>query len=156
MGDNQWILLVLLGAIVLLFTLLRKKGNVRKYPEIVQAVLFEVKLNQSLADYFSRNDKYRRFEYVNWEMNKDKIGFLSDSLKQMLKEAFTLAKEFNDKIKQAKKAKDHSHKNIDLARLKELLAICREELENWMVEKTGKKELPPRYPTLMDTFFGER
>ena len=45
----------------------------------------------------------RRFENVNWLMNKDKIGFLGESLKDMLRETFKLVEEFNQQIKAAKK-----------------------------------------------------
>ena len=114
------------------------------------------RLNQALAEYFLEIEKPRRFENANWLMNKDKIGFLGESLKQMLKETFTLVEEYNKQIKEAKKAKSDSYKTIDLTRFKELLDKCRQELEDWMVQKTGSKELPPKYPTLMGTLFGER
>ena len=89
-------------------------------------------------------------------MNKDKISFLGESLKVMLKETFALVEEYNKQIKDAKKAKNESYKTIDLTRFKELLEKCRQELEDWMIQKTGAKDLPPKYPTLMDSLFGQR
>jgi hypothetical protein len=113
-------------------------------------------LDQALAEHFLEITKMRRFENVNWLMNKDKIGFLGESLKDMLRETFKLVEEFNQEIKAAQKAKSDSYKTIDLTRFKELLDKCRQELEDWMVQKTGQKELPPKYPTLWGSLFGER
>jgi hypothetical protein len=118
--------------------------------------LFDIKINQALAANFLIIEKPRRFENANWMMNKDKISFLGETVKDMLKEVFILVEDYNKQIKAAKKAKSDSYKSIDMTRFKELLEKCRQELEDWMVQKTGAKELPPKYPTLMGTFFGER
>ena len=156
MDNGAWLLIVVVGIILILFSLLRGRGGPAKYPEVVQALLYDVKLNQVLVENFLHFEKPRRFADSNWLMNKDKIGFLGESLKLMLKETFVLVEEFNKKIKESKKAKSDSYKTIDLTRFKELLDKCRQELEDWMVQKTGSKELPPKYPTLMGTLFGER
>jgi hypothetical protein len=89
-------------------------------------------------------------------LNKDKINFLGESAKEMLREIFAMVEDYNKQIKAAKKAKSDSYKSIDLTRFKELLDKCRQELEDWMIQTTGQKDLPPKYPTLMGTFFGER
>ena len=156
MGTGSWVLIAVIGIVLIFFSLIRRRGGVAKYPEVVQALLYDIKLNQALATHFQEMVKPRQFENVNWLMNKDKIGFLGESLKDMLREIFTLVEEYNQQIKAAKKAKSDSYKAIDLTRFKELLDKCRQELEDWMVQKTGQKELPPKYPTLMGTFFGER
>jgi hypothetical protein len=142
--------------LLILFTLIRRKGGAAKYPEVVQSILFDIKINQALAANFLIIEKPRRFENANWMMNKDKISFLGETVKDMLKEVFILVEDYNKQIKAAKKAKSDSYKSIDMTRFKELLEKCRQELEDWMVQKTGAKELPPKYPTLMGTFFGER
>jgi hypothetical protein len=74
----------------------------------------------------------------------------------MLKETFALVEEYNKQIKAAKKDKSDSYKTIDLTSFKELLGKCRQELEDWMIQKTGSKDLQPKYPTLMGFFLGER
>jgi hypothetical protein len=155
-GNGSWLLIVVAAIILILFSLLRRRGGPDKYPEVVQALLYDVRLNQALAANFLIFEKPHRFENTNWQMNKDKIGFLGESLKLMLKESFVLVEEFNKKIKEAKKNKSDSYKTIDLTRFKELQDKCRQELEDWMVQKTGHKELPPKYPTLMGSIFGER
>ena len=146
MGAGAWVLVAILGIILILVSLVRRRGGAAKYPEVVQALLYDVKFNQALAGNFPKVEKPRRFENANWLMNKDKIGFLGEQLKLMLKETFTLVEEYNKQIKAAKKAKSDSYKTIDLTRFKELLDKCRQELEDWMVQKTGSKELPLNIP----------
>jgi Sec-independent protein translocase protein TatA len=153
---ETWEIILIIGIVLILFSLVRRRGGAAKYPEVVQALLYDVKLDQALAEHFLEITKLRRFENVNWLMNKDKIGFLGESLKDMLRETFKLVEEFNQQIKEAQKAKSDSYKTIDLTRFKELLDKCRQELEDWMVQKTGQKELPPKYPTLWGSLFGER
>ena len=153
---QTWVIIAIIGIVLILFSLVRRRGGAAKYPEVVQALLYDVKLDQALAEHFLEITKLRRFENVNWLMNKDKIGFLGESLKDMLRETFKLVEEFNQQIKEAQKAKSDSYKTIDLTRFKELLDKCRQELEDWMVQKTGQKELPPKYPTLWGSLFGER
>jgi hypothetical protein len=153
---ETWEIILIIGIVLILFSLVRRRGGAAKYPEVVQALLYDVKLDQALAEHFLEITKLRRFENVNWLMNKDKIGFLGESLKDMLRETFKLVEEFNQQIKAAQKAKSDSYKTIDLTRFKELLDKCRQELEDWMVQKTGQKELPPKYPTLWGSLFGER
>ena len=156
MGSGSWVLIAVIAIVLIIFSLLRRRTGAAKYPEVVQALLFDIKLNQALAQHFLEIVKPRRFENVNWKMNKDKIGFLGESLKEMLREVFAKVEEYNNQIKADQKAKSDNYKTIDLTRFKELLEQCRKELEDWMVEKTGNKELPAKYPTLMGTLFGER
>ena len=156
MTSSTWLVVVVLAIILLLFSLFRRRGGPAKYPEIVQSLLYDIKCDQALADTFLQREKPRRFEDSNWQMNKSKIGFLGESVKQKLKESFALVEEFNKQIKECKKTHSDSYKAIDLTKFKELLAKCRQELEDWMVEKTGQKELPTKYPTLTGFFFGER
>ena len=156
MNGVSWAFIAIIIIIVILISLTRRRGGTAKYPEIVQGLLYDVRINQGIAKFFPELKKPRRFENTNWLMNKDKIGFLGESLKLMLKETFTLVEEYNKQIKEAKKAKSESYKNIDLTRFKELLEKCRMELEDWMIQKTGAKDLPPKYPTLMDSLFGQR
>jgi hypothetical protein len=155
-ATGSWVIIAIVGIVLIFFSLLRRRGGAAKYPEVVQALLFDIKLNQAMAIHFLEIAKPRRFENVNWQMNKDRIGFLGESLKEMLREVFAKVEEYNKQIKEAQKAKSDSYKAIDLTRFKELLEKCRQELEDWMVQKTGQKELPPKYPTIMGTFFGER
>lgn len=156
MAEGSWIVIVTIIIILFLFALLRRRGGPAKYPEVVQSILYDIKFNQVLASTFLERQKPHRFENANWQMNKTKIGFLSESIKQMLKDIFAMVEEYNVTIKTAKKEKSDSYKSLDLTHFKELLEKCRQELEGWLIEKTGYKELPPKYPSFWSTFFGER
>lgn len=156
MSLSTWILLIVLGVIVLLFTLIRPRSNPQKYPEVIQYILYDVRMNQALVETFLKRDKPKTFERNNWEINKSKISFLTETQKELLKETFGLIDEFNVIIKAAKKSKSDSYKILDLARLKVLLDSCQKELEDWMVKTTGQKEIAPKYPSMWSTFFGER
>lgn len=156
MSAGAWILIITLGIILILVSLVRRRGGAAKYPEVVQSLLYDIRFNQGLSAHLFELEKPRRFENTNWLMNKEKIGFLGEQLKLMLKETFALVEEYNKQIKAAKKDKSDSYKTIDLTRFKELLDKCRQELEDWMIQKTGSKDLPPKYPTIAGMFFGER
>jgi hypothetical protein len=156
MNGGGWILIITILVILLLFSLLRRRGGPSKYPETVQSILWDIKLNQVLADTFLLRQKPAAFEKINWQMNEKKIGFLTETLKVELKEIFTLVDEFNVQIIAAKKNKSDSYKSLDLTRFKELLAKTRQELEDWMITTTGSKDLPPKYPTLSSMFMGDR
>jgi len=53
-------------------------------------------------------------------LNKDKINFLGESAKEMLREIFAMVEDYNKQIKAAKKAKSDSYKSIDLTRFKRI------------------------------------
>ena len=156
MNAGTWILIIVSVAIVIIFMLLRPRAGARKYPEVVQFILYDIKMNQALVDTFSRREKPKTFEHNNWEMYKDRIGFLTETQKDLLRETFGLVDEFNVVIKAAKKSKTNSYKNIDLSKFKELLDKCQKELEDWMITNTGQKDLPLKYPSIWSTLFGER
>ena len=142
--------------VVMAFSLLRGRGGVRHRPEVVQFLLFDVKLNQALVDTFHQREKPRRFERTNWEINKSKTSFLSDELRETLRMSFVMVEELNQYLKAIKKEKSRSHKELNVSKLKEPLAKCREGLEGWLMDAIGTTEVAPRYPTLMGTLFGER
>lgn len=103
MSAGAWVTVITLAIILILVSLVRRRGGAAKYPEIVQALLYDVRFNQGLTAYFPKLKKPRRFENTNWTMNKDRIGFLGEQLQLNLKEAFTMVEEYNKQIKAAKK-----------------------------------------------------
>lgn len=150
------VMIVTMVIVVILFSLFRGKGAVRHKPEVVQFVLFDVKMNQALASAFYDRKKIRGFERTNWEINKSKISFLGESLKDTLRSTFALVEELNAEVKAVKKDKTRDRREVDVSKLTEPLVKCREGLEAWLMETIGTLEVKPRYPTMMGMFFGER
>jgi hypothetical protein len=138
--------------IIALFSFLRGRGGVRQRPEVAQFLLYDVKMNQSLVEVFYIQEKPRRFEKSNWEINKNRIGFLDESLKETLKMTFGMVEELNQDIKLVKKNKT-SHQSINVTKLVEPLAACRKGLEDWMMENLGTTDPPLKYPSIWDTLF---
>ena len=138
--------------VITLFSFLRSRGGATQRPEVAQFVLYDVKMNQSLVTAFHLQEKPRRFEKSNWEINKNKIGFLDESLKETLKMTFGMVEDLNQDIKLAKKNKT-SYQSINVSQLIEPLVTCRKGLEDWMMENLGTTELPNKYPSIWDTLF---
>ncbi|HXY73829.1 MAG TPA: hypothetical protein VEH58_00735 [Dehalococcoidales bacterium] len=156
MDASIWILIAIIAAALLLLSLLRPRGGPSKYPEVAQAILWDVKINRIIAENFLQYPKVKTFETNNWRLNRSRIRFLSESQQKLLQETFKNIEEDNRLIKAAKKAKSDSYKNIDLSALKANLDKCILELENWLQTNIGTKELPPKYPTISGMFFGDR
>ncbi len=157
--DWDWgavVLLLTMVVIFVIFSFARGRGGVRHQPEVVKFLLFDVKMNQALVDTFYERKKVRGFERTNWEINKSRISFLSESLKETLRNTFTMVEELSAEVKALKKDKTRDRREVDVAKLKEPLAKCREGLEGWLMETLGTTEVPIRYPSLTGFFFGER
>ncbi len=157
MDTGGLVLIVSVIVIVLLFSLLRGRGgSVRNRPEVIQFLLFDVKINQALVETYHQREKFKRFERTNWELNKSKISFLSDSLQETLKMTFSMVEDINAELKIIKKDKSRSFKEINVSQLEEPLAKCREGLEGWLIDAIGTTEVPIRYPSLTGFLFGDR
>ena len=143
-------LLVVIG----LFAFLRGRGSPRRHPEIVQLILGDVKMNQALVAAFYLREKPKLFERNNWELYKNHVEFLGESLRETLAMTFGIVEDINQEIRLVKKSKT-SHHSIDVTKLNEPLAACRKGLEDWMMENLGTTEPPTKYPSLIGTFFGQ-
>ena len=157
MDSGALVLIVSVIVILVLFSLLRGGGgSIRRRPEVVRFLLFDVKINQALVDSFHQRDKPKRFEKTNWEINKRKIAFLGEDLTETLRTTFDMVEGFNSQIKQMKKSGALSHQDMDVSSLVEPLKKCREGLESWLMDTLGTLDVPIRYPSLSGFLFGER
>jgi len=156
MDSGALALVLTLVLVVVLFSFLRGRGGVRHRPEVVQFLLYDVKLNQALVETFHIREKPRRFERTNWEINKSKISFLGESLKETLTMTFAVVEDLNREIKLIRKSRSSGHQDMDVSKLRGLLAKCREGLEGWLMDNVGTTDLPPRYPSITGFLFGER
>jgi len=48
----SWAFIAIIIIIVILISLTRRRGGVAKYPEIVQGLLYDVRINQGIAKFF--------------------------------------------------------------------------------------------------------
>ena len=148
------IVIVPILIVVALLSFLRGRGSVRRHPEIVQLIRNDVKMDQALVAVFHLREKPKQFERNNWELYKNNVGFLGESLNETLRLTFSMVEDLNQEIKLAKKNK-MSHQGINVTNLTEPLAACLKGLEDWMIENLGTTEPPTKYPSLLGTFFGQ-
>jgi len=153
---NPLPLIIIIILLAIVFTWVRVGGSrVRRRPDFVQRLIYEVRLNQALVETYHLREKPRKFETTAWRMSQDNIDFLDDSLQQTLTDLFTTVGEFNEQIKAARKTKVFSQLNIDVNKIKEPLAESRKGLEDWLEEMTGQRELPSKYPSIFGWWFGQ-
>ena len=157
MDFGNVIIIVAILAIVLLQFVLRRRKPETMHGQIAQNLLMEVRLNQALAGSFHLRQKPKKFEVTIWQRNKTKLDFLSQSLQVVLSDTFMMAEDFNRQIEAARKYKSNSYiVNISIDKLKEPLDKSKEGLEEWLLANVGRKEPPPKYPSLFDSLFGGR
>ena len=157
MDFGNVIIIVAILAIVLLQFVLRRRKPETMHGQIAQNRLMEVRLNQALAGSFHLRQKPKKFEVTIWQRNKTKLDFLSQSLQVVLSDTFMMAEDFNRQIEAARKYKSNSYiVNISIDKLKEPLDKSKEGLEEWLLANVGRKEPPPKYPSLFDSLFGGR
>ncbi len=154
-GGNLLLILAVMGLILLVFFLRKGYRPERTRPEVVQNLLTEVRLNLALVGVFHLQQKPKKFELNSWQRNKTRVNFLAPSLQHALSEGFGMAEDFNRQIDVAKKSKSASHTvNIDVDKLKEPLTKSKLGLEEWLLINIGAKQLPPKYPGIIDSLFG--
>ncbi len=156
-GENAPLIVVAVIVLVLLQIFLRKSKPEAAEQEVVQSLLLEVRVNQALLESFHLWQKPRKFEMVSWRRNKTKLDFLNQSLQSALSDAFGMAEDVNQRVVDAKKYKSASYLvGINIDKLKEPLAKSKEGLEEWLLMKLGTIDPSPKYPGLLDGWFGGR
>ncbi len=89
MGLDALPAIILLVVLIVVFTSLRGRigligrGN---QPEVVQSLLWDVRLNLALVETFHVREKPRKFERANWEENKDRLDFLGEAFAKKCKD----------------------------------------------------------------------
>ena len=156
-GGNALFIVAIIGLVLLQFFFIRRRKPETTHREIVQNLLSEVGLNQALVETSHLREKPKKFAMTGWQINKNKLDFLDQSLQVVLSDAFMMAEDFNRQIEATKKHKSASFIiNPNMGRLKEPLAKSREGLEQWLLSKVGTTEPPLKYPSIFDTLFGGR
>jgi len=155
MGSGVLLVIFTIIVLVVIIALWRGAGGVKNRPQLVQNLLWDVKLNQGLVETFYLREKPRKFATTHWQASKTMLGFLEESLRSTLAEAFGMVEDSNQQIETVKRDKSGDHRDINVGKLNEPLARSKQGLEDWLLENTGHKELPPKYPSLRGTLFGE-
>ena len=155
MEFNPLPFIIILILLAVVFTWVRLGGSkVRQRPDYVQRLIYEIRLNQALVETFRNREKPRKFETTIWHMFRSEIDFLEDSLQKNLTDVFDIILEYNEQIQAARKTKAYDLMNINVNKIKKPLARCRKELEDWLEEATGHRELPTKYPSIFGWWFG--
>ncbi len=154
-GENIPFVLMIVGLILLQFFLRRRRSSETNPQEIAQSLLSEVKLNLRLAEVFTFHWQAKKFLTTNWQINKNKLDFLDQSLQGTLSDAFTIAEDFNQQIAAAKKYKSASYMaSVDVGKLKGTLTKSEQGLEQWLQAKGGATEPPVKVPGVFDDWLG--
>lgn len=151
---------LLLGAIALIlfqYFIRPKRSPALNQQDLVQNLAAEVRLNLRVAEFFSFEYKARSFLTTTWHLNKNKLDFLDTALQRDISDAFILAEDYNHQIGEARKNKSTSYMaNINIDKLKTLLARCQEGLEQWLLLKTGSRNPPEKTPGMFEDLLGKR
>lgn len=156
--SNLWGILPLVAiviVVILVQSFLTRKGKPETQRTIVQNVLMDVNINQTILDMITDGQLPKRFSSNNWQLNRHRIDFLTESMQISLSDTFDIVDELNQQIRLARKGKSLQSNYIDMKRLREPLARSRRGLEDWLMANGGPQDGPPiRYPSISDTLFG--
>jgi hypothetical protein len=131
------LLVVALGA-QLLRTRMSAMGKVLQ-------IFANIRYAEKVCREFSYSQSVKRFHVSGWEKNKDKVRFLPEGLRGEMTKLFGMLSDVNVKIDTAMKFKSDAYLvTIDVKKLEEPLASCREQLKVWVQENLRNPEYQPK------------
>ena len=152
-GSLPLIIGVIAVLLIQFYVMRKRKPETEK--TIVQSVLLDVKINQAISELIRDGRKPKKFSASNYQINKNRLDFLSQTLVASLSHAFDIIDDYNLQIRLAKKSKSTSYVDLDVRRLSGPLTESREGLEEWLMAHGGQQQGPPiKYPSIFDTLFG--
>lgn len=154
LGEKLLFVLVIL-AFLTLFSFMRGRNPKKVRADMVRGLLSEIRINTIIVDTFDRQPVQRRFEVTGWNLNKKKLEFLDKDLRKDLDSLFSIANDYNRRLKTAKKEKLTAHISIDLGSMKEVLPGIKKGLEEWLLANVGSIDTMER-PGMLDGLFGRR
>lgn len=155
LGGNALFALAIVVLVYLVFFFRVQRRPERTRTDIVRDLLSEVRLNQAMAEYFRRQPEMKMFEASCWEVNKARLSFLDQSVRDNLSEAFAAVEDYNLEIKAARKQKSNSlPAKIKVDKVAESLDKARQGLEDWLQFNFGAQGPPPKLPSVTDGLFG--
>jgi hypothetical protein len=118
----------------------KKQREQQRRMAVVKSLLSETDHNSKLVDSFSFQSQMKSFKTATWRRNKDKMGYIDQTLYSTLADAYEIADGFNREIDTARKHKSTSYiAGIDARRLPEPLVKSGQGLEEWIELNKGKK-----------------
>lgn len=153
--DRILVALVLV-AVLVFFTLIRPRNPKKEQADIVSTLLEETKLNIILVDTFDRQPQQWPFHTTCWQLRKKRVGFLDKNLQKDIAASFTMACDFNQRLRAAAKAKSNKRQTVDMVSLQEYFPRVKQGLEDWLLANIGTAGPQPKKPGMTDILFGGR
>jgi hypothetical protein len=111
----------------------------------VLQIFANVRYAEKLRQEFSDSRKVRKFRVNGWEKNKRKVLFLPEELRTELDGLFGDLADINIKIDTAMKFRSDAYLvTIDVNKLEQPLASCKEKLQKWVQANMRNPEYLPR------------
>ena len=145
-GDFSNTLIILIPIIlIILFNVFFKKRKAEKtQPEIAMSLLSEVAMNQQIAKASLDKSQIKKFRTDSWQRNREKLDFLSQTLRDELAKTFGMAEEFNRAVDATRKFKSSSYlEGISVERLRESFDRSRKGLNDWFEANKDQTAMTP-------------
>ena len=111
----------------------------------VLQIFANIRYAEKLRQEFSDSRKVRKFRVNGWEKNKRKVLFLPEELRTKLDGLFGNLADINIKIDTAMKFRSDAYLvTIDVNKLEQPLASCKEKLQKWLQANMHNPEYLPR------------
>jgi hypothetical protein len=112
-------------------------------------IFANIRYAERLCREFSYSQSVKKFRVSGWEKNKDKVRFLPEELRGNLARLFGMLADINIKIDTAMKFKSDAYLvTIDVKKLEEPVAICKEQLKAWVQANMHNPEYLPKRVSL--------
>lgn len=115
----------------------------------VLGIFANIRHAEKLCREFSYSRSVRKFRVSGWEKNKGKVLFLPEELRVDLAKLFGTLADINIKIDTAMKFKSDAYLvTVDVKKLEEPLASCKEQLKAWVQANMHNPEYLPKRVSL--------
>ena len=115
----------------------------------VLRIFSNVKYDEKFCQDFNYSRSIGKFRTGAWEKTKEKVGFLPEDLRAELGRLFGIIADVNDRIEAAIHLKSNGYlAGIDVSKLQDPLAACREQLQKWISANMHNPEYLPKRRSL--------
>jgi hypothetical protein len=149
------VLIVVAIAIFILFALIRGRDPRKERIELVGSLLEETKLNVILAQNYERQPFQRPFHVTGWQLRRKKFNFLDNALIKDIDNSYSIALDYNKRLKAANKEQPGQIVTLDIEMLRISFPEIKQGLEDWLLAKTGTSDHKTKQG-ISDWLFGGR